>query len=103
MNVKKFKELIETTEFVGTTDNYLIHKFTEGGNYLIIDTYGDFLILERDKIESVFSTIWLRFLLRSERPPAAVDRGSSLFEPGLSAILPDQVPPKRHPTKEIYF
>ena len=48
MNVKKFKELIETTEFVGTTDDYLIHKFTDGGNYLIIDTYGDFLILERD-------------------------------------------------------
>ena len=58
MNVKKFKELIETTEFVGTTDDYLIHKFTDDGNYLIIDTYGDFLILERDKIESVFSTIW---------------------------------------------
>ena len=49
---------LKQTEFIGTTDNYLIHKFTEGGNYLIIDTYGDFLILERDKIESVFSTIW---------------------------------------------
>ncbi len=58
MNVRKFKELIEETEFVGATDEYLIHKFSEGGNYLIIDTYGDFLILERDKIESVFSTIW---------------------------------------------
>ena len=58
MNVKKFKERIEKPEFVGTTDDYLIHKFTDGGNYLIIDTYGDFLILERDKIESVFSTIW---------------------------------------------
>ena len=58
MNVKKFKELIEKTEFVGCTDDYLIHKFIDGGNYLIIDTYGDFLILERDKIESVFSTIW---------------------------------------------
>jgi len=58
MNVKDFKELIETTEFVGSTDDYLIQKFKEGGNYLIVDTYGDFLILERDKIESVFSTIW---------------------------------------------
>ena len=58
MNVKKFKELIETTEFVGITDEYLIHKFTEGGNYLIIDALGDFLIIERDKIESLFTTIW---------------------------------------------
>ena len=57
MNVKKFKELIETTEFVGSTDEYLIHKFIEGGNYLIIDTFGDFLIIERDKIETVFTTI----------------------------------------------
>ena len=58
MNVRKFKELIETTEFVGSTDDYLIHKFIEFGNYLIIDTFGDFLIIERDKIETVFTTIW---------------------------------------------
>ena len=54
MNVKDFKELIETTEFVGSTDDYLIQKFKEGGNYLIVDTYGDFLILERDKLK----TLW---------------------------------------------
>ena len=58
MNVRKFKELIETTEFVGSTDDYLIHKFIEGGNYLIIDTFGDFLIIERDEVDSVFQTIW---------------------------------------------
>ena len=57
MNVRKFKELIKETEFVGSTDEYLIQKFKEGGNYLIVDTFGDFLIIERDKIEPVFSVI----------------------------------------------
>ena len=46
------------TEHLAMSDKYLIRKFTEGGNYLIIDTFGDFLILERDEADAVFSTIW---------------------------------------------
>ncbi|SVA53542.1 uncharacterized protein METZ01_LOCUS106396, partial [marine metagenome] len=39
-------------------EEYLIRKFKDGGNYIIIDNYGDFLILDRDNVDSVFSTIW---------------------------------------------
>jgi len=58
MNIDDFQELIDLTDCLAMSNEYLIHKFTEGGNYLIIDTFGDFLILERDKVDAVFSTIW---------------------------------------------
>ena len=58
MHIDNLKELIELTNLLGVTNEYVIRKFKDGGNYLIIDTYGDFLILERDEVESVFSTIW---------------------------------------------
>jgi len=57
MNIKKHQELIDLTDYLAVSNEYLIRKFKEGGNYLIIDTFGDFLIIERDDVESVFSTI----------------------------------------------
>jgi len=58
MNIDDFQELIDLTDCLAMSNEYLIRKFTEGGNYLIIDTFGDFLILERDEVDAVFSTIW---------------------------------------------
>ena len=58
MNIDDFQELIDLTDYLAMSNEYLIRKFTEGGNYLIIDTFGDFLILERDEVDAVFSTIW---------------------------------------------
>jgi hypothetical protein len=58
MHIDKFQELIDLTDFLEVTKDYVIRKFKDGGNYLIIDTYGDFLILKRDEVESVFSSIW---------------------------------------------
>ena len=58
MNIKKHQELIDLTDYLAVSDEYLIRKFKEGGNYLIIDTYGDFLIIERDEVESVTNIIW---------------------------------------------
>ena len=58
MNIKDFQELIDLTDYLDTSGEYLIRKFTDGGNYMIIDTYGDFLILKRDEVDTVFSTIW---------------------------------------------
>jgi len=58
MNIKDFQELLDLTIYLDASDEYLIHKFIEGGNYLIIDTYGDFLIIERDEVDTVFSAIW---------------------------------------------
>ena len=58
MNIKKHQELIDLTDFLAVSNEYLIRKFKDVGNYLIIDTLGDFLIIERDAVETVFSTIW---------------------------------------------
>tara|TARA_B100001079_G_scaffold252851_1_gene246316 strand:+ start:1619 stop:1843 length:225 start_codon:yes stop_codon:yes gene_type:complete len=58
MNIKNFQELIDISDEVDVAEEYLIRKFKDGGNYIIIDNYGDFLILDRDNVDSVFSTIW---------------------------------------------
>jgi hypothetical protein len=58
MNIKDFQELIDLTDYIDLTNEYIIRKFTEGGNYLIIDTYGDFLILKRDEVDTVTNIIW---------------------------------------------
>ena len=58
MNIKDFQELIDLSDYIDLTNEYIIRKFIEGGSYLIIDTYGDFLILERDEVDTVFSIIW---------------------------------------------
>jgi hypothetical protein len=58
MNIKTHQELIDLTDYLAVSDEYLIRKFKEGGNYLIIDTYGDFLIMERDEVDSVLQIIW---------------------------------------------
>ena len=58
MNIEKHQELIDLTNYLAMSNEYLIRKFKEGGNYLIIDKFGDFLIIERDEVDSVFQTIW---------------------------------------------
>jgi len=50
MNIDDFQELIDLTDYLAVSDEILIRKFKEGGNYLIIDTFGDFLKLERDEV-----------------------------------------------------
>ena len=58
MNIDNFQELIDLTDYIDLTKEYLIRKFKEGGSYLIIDTYGDFLILKRDEVDTVTNIIW---------------------------------------------
>ena len=58
MNIDNFQELIDLTDSLDLTEEYLIRKFKEGGSYLIIDTYGDFLILKRDEVDTVTNIIW---------------------------------------------
>tara|TARA_B100001179_G_C18250390_1_gene258035 strand:- start:290 stop:514 length:225 start_codon:yes stop_codon:yes gene_type:complete len=58
MNIDNFQELIDLTDYLDLTNEYLIRKFKEGGSYLIIDTYGDFIILKRDEVETVTNIIW---------------------------------------------
>ena len=58
MNIDNFQELIDLTDYLAVSNEYLIRKFKEGGSYLIIDTYGDFLILKRDEVDTVTNIIW---------------------------------------------
>jgi len=58
MNIKDFQELIDLSDYIDLTNEYIIRKFIEGGSYLIIDTYGDFLILKRDEVDPVTNIIW---------------------------------------------
>jgi hypothetical protein len=58
MNIDNFQELIDLTDYLAVSDHYHIRKFKEGGSYLIIDTYGDFLILKRDEVDPVTNIIW---------------------------------------------
>jgi len=58
MNIKDFQELIDLSDYIDLTNEYIIRKFIEGGSYLIIDTYGDFLILKRDEVDTVTNIIW---------------------------------------------
>ena len=58
MNIKNIEELIEVTELVEETGNYVIRKFISSGNYVIIDEIGDFVIIDREKADRICSIIW---------------------------------------------
>ena len=58
MNIKNVEELIEVTELIKETGNYVIRKFISSGNYVIIDEIGDFVILDKEKADSICSIIW---------------------------------------------
>jgi hypothetical protein len=59
MNINKHKELIPLTDNVENTGNYLVRRFKDdSGNYLIIDTYGDFIVLDKQSAGDVLSAIW---------------------------------------------
>ena len=57
-NIKNVEELIEVTELIKETGNYVIRKFISSGNYVIIDEIGDFVILDKEKADSICSIIW---------------------------------------------
>jgi hypothetical protein len=59
MNIKHHKEILPLTTEVQITGNYVIRKFIDdSGNYLIIDTYGDFLVLDKSAAGDLLSAIW---------------------------------------------
>ena len=59
MNIKKCEELLSLTENIEITGNYIVRRFKDdSGNYLIIDLYGDFLILDKQAAGDVLSAIW---------------------------------------------
>ena len=58
MNIADISEIVEATELIDQTGEYVIRKFITSGNYVIIDKIGDFIVLEQDAAESICSFIW---------------------------------------------
>ena len=58
MNIKDIDEIVEVTELIEQVGKYVIRKFISSGNYVIIDSIGDFITIEREKADHVCSIIW---------------------------------------------
>jgi hypothetical protein len=58
MNIANISEIVEVTELIEQVGEYVIRKFIDSGNYVIIDNIGDFVIIEREKADHVCSIIW---------------------------------------------
>ena len=57
MNTKKFKEILEQSTHIDSAD-YEIRRYTNSGGYVIIDTLGDFVILDEYNVADVCSVIF---------------------------------------------
>ena len=57
-SVEQFNQFLQMTSRLGTTDRYDIRKFNEGGNYLLVDTHGDYLVLERESADDVCNLLF---------------------------------------------
>ena len=58
MNTKKFKEILEHSTHVDSVADYEIRRYTNSGGYVIIDTLGDFVILDEYNVADVCSIIF---------------------------------------------
>ena len=59
MNIKHFKEVVEATIYIDDIGTYVIRKFkTPPGNFVLIDSIGDFIVLERSYADHICSILW---------------------------------------------
>ena len=58
MNTKKFKEILEQSTHIDSVADYEIRRYTNSGGYVIIDTLGDFVILDEDNVTDVCGIIF---------------------------------------------
>ena len=58
MNIKKFQEIVDTTDMVDSVGEYVVRKFKGSGNFVVIDSIGDFIILDRETVDGICSVIW---------------------------------------------
>ena len=58
MNTKKFKEILEQSTLIDSVADYEIRRYTNSGGYVIIDTLGDFVILDEYNVADVCSVIF---------------------------------------------
>ena len=58
MNTKKFKEILEKSTHIDSVADYEIRLYTNSVLYVIIDTLGDFVILDEYNVADVCSVIF---------------------------------------------
>lgn len=59
MNIKHFKEVVEATIYIDKIGHYVIRKFkTPPENFVLVDSIGDFIVLERAKADDICSVLW---------------------------------------------
>ena len=58
MNIADIDEIVEATELIEQVGEYVIRKYITSDNYVIIDSIGDFIILERDIADQICSVLW---------------------------------------------
>jgi len=57
-SVEIFNQFLQVTARLGTTDRYDIRKFNNGGNFLLVDTHGDYLVIERESADDICNLIF---------------------------------------------
>ena len=57
-SVEIFNQFLQITARLGTTDRYDIRKFNNGGNFLLVDTHGDYLVIERESADDICNLIF---------------------------------------------
>tara|TARA_B100000959_G_scaffold189275_1_gene198004 strand:+ start:2911 stop:3117 length:207 start_codon:yes stop_codon:yes gene_type:complete len=58
MNLRKHMEILDVSDHLGHTGDYEIRKYREGGGYVLLDVLGDFVIIEEDEVDNIFSVIY---------------------------------------------
>ena len=57
-SVEQFNQFLQRTIRLGTTERYDIRKFNDGGNFLLVDTHGDYLVIERESADDICNLIF---------------------------------------------
>lgn len=58
MNLKKHMEILDVSNHLGHSGNYEVRKYCNGGGYVILDALGDFVIIEEDEADNIYSIIY---------------------------------------------
>jgi hypothetical protein len=58
MNLRHHNEILSVSSHLGHTGNYEIRKYRNSGGYVLIDILGDFVIIEEDSVDNIYSILY---------------------------------------------
>tara|TARA_B100000678_G_scaffold188784_1_gene157892 strand:+ start:66 stop:278 length:213 start_codon:yes stop_codon:yes gene_type:complete len=58
MNLKKHEEILSVSSPLGRTGNYEVRKYRDSGGYVLIDILGDFVVIEEDSVDKIYSILY---------------------------------------------